>query len=98
MESNLRDTPLRRFSTFWWGLALFVVFAIATFFIRGYVYDDKSDVDTARGKERVIKLQNNQKAQDEALKKDPVELFSKAGGVLNFVPSDSGQPHNKQLK
>ena len=52
MERNLRDTPLRRFSTFWWGLGLFVVFAIASFFIRGCVHGEKNDVDTARGKER----------------------------------------------
>lgn len=98
MEPNLRDTPLRRFSTFWWGLALFVVFGIAAFFIRGCVHGEKSDVDTARGQERIITREKNSKAQDEALKVDPTTLFSKAGGTLNFTPADSAQPHNKQFE
>jgi len=98
MEPNLRDTPLRRFSTFWWGLGLFVVFAISSFFIRGCVYGEKTDVDTARGKERLLTLEKNTKAQDESLKVDPATLFSKAKSTLNFTQSDSGQPHNKQFE
>ncbi len=98
MEPNLRDTPLRRFSTFWWGLGLFVVFAIASFFIRGCVHGDKTDVDTARGKERTIKFEKNKAAQDESLKVDVSTLFSKAAKTLDFTPADSGQPHNKQFE
>jgi len=98
MEPNLRDTPLRRFSTFWWGLGLFVVFAIASFFIRGCVHGEKTDVDTARGKDRIIKLEKNKAAQDESFKVDPATLFDKAAGTLDFTPADSGQPHNKQFE
>ncbi len=97
MEPNQRDTPLRRFTTFWWALGLFVVFAIASFFIRGCVHSDKTDVDTARGKERIIKLEKNKAAEAESIKVDPATLFEKAGGTLNFTPADSGQPHSKQF-
>lgn len=43
MEPNRRDTPIRRFNTFWWALALFVVFGIACYFIRTLVHDDKPE-------------------------------------------------------
>ena len=62
------------------------------------MYGEKTDVDTARGKERTIKLEKNKAAQDESLKVDPATLFSKANGTLDFTPADSGQPHNKQFE
>ena len=52
MEPNLRDTPLRRFNTFFWGIALFLVFAIAAVLVKNFVATDVTDAETERGKER----------------------------------------------
>ena len=43
MEPNRRDTPLRRFNTFWWGLALFAVFGVAIFAFRSFTSDEKPE-------------------------------------------------------
>ena len=101
MEPNLRDTPIRRFNTFWWGLALFVVFGIACFFIRNFVQSDEvSDADTARGIERLAKKAENDKAQAEIMdaKIKPSALFPDADQHLNYIPMDAGVPHNKTFK
>ncbi len=101
MEPNLRDTPIRRFNTFWWGLALFVVFAIACFFIRSFVQSDKvSDADTARGIERLALKADADKEQDEVMnaKANPDELIKHAEKYLDFVPTNSGTPHFKTFK
>lgn len=98
MEPNQRDTPLRRFSTFCWGLGLFVVFAIFAFVIKGCVFTQETDVDDQVGQDRLIKLSENTAAQKAAVKVDPTTLFSKAAGTLDFTPADSGQPHNKQFE
>lgn len=107
MEPNLRDTPLRRFNTFWWGLALFVVFGLAIFFIRNFFQDDNMySADDERGKERVVKREQVEAAQAALLefKKDgnsvqvpPSALFSVAGEILDTKPSDSGVPHKKEF-
>ncbi len=51
MEPNQRDTPLRRFNTFWWGLGLFVVFAVASL-IFSAVSPKSEDAQTDRRRER----------------------------------------------
>ncbi len=108
MEPNLRDTPLRRFNTFWWGLALFVVFGIACFVIKNFFQDDEMySADDERGKERIVKREQVEAAQAALLefKKDgdsvqvpPSALFSLAGEILETKPADSGVPHNKEFK
>ncbi len=107
MENNLRDTPLRRFNTFWWGLGLFVAFGLAIFIIKNFVQTDEvSTADTARGKARIIKLEQV-KAEQSALleyKKDgdsvqlpPHALFPIASEIklLDTTPADSGVVHGK---
>ena len=104
MEPNLRDTPLRRFNTFFWGLGLFVVFGIACLIIKYFIQEDKMfSVDDERGKARVVKREQVEAAQAVLLeyKKDgnsvqlpPSALFSVAGELLEIKPSDSGIPHN----
>ena len=89
MEPNLRDTPLRRFNTFWWGLALFVVFGIACFFLRTFVNDEMTDVDKERGQERLVKKDKVEAAQAAALKVDPTSVFSKLQNTLNAAPAAS---------
>jgi hypothetical protein len=104
MEPNLRDTPLRRFNTFFWGLGLFVVFGLACLIIKYFIQEDKMfSVDDDRGKARVLKREQVEVAQAALLdfKKDgdsvqvpPSALFSLAGELLETQPSDSGIPHN----
>ncbi len=89
MEPNLRDTPLRRFNTFWWGLALFVVFGIACFFLRTFVNDEMTDVDKERGQERLVKKDKVEAAQAAALKVDPTSVFDKLQNTLNAAPAAS---------
>lgn len=105
MEPNQRDTPLRRFNTFWWGLALFVVFGIAIFVIKSiFQSGEMYNADDELGKERIVKREQVEAAQAELLayKKDgdsvqlpPSALFSMAGEILNMKAADSGIPHNK---
>lgn len=107
MEPNLRDTPLRRFNTFLWGMGLFVVFGIAILVIKYFIQDDKMfSVDDQRGKARVLKREQVEAAQAALLeyKKEgnsvqlpPSALFSLAGEILETKPSDSGIAHNKQF-
>ncbi len=110
METNLRDTPLRRFNTFWWGLALFVVFGIICFIIKNFIQSDEMySVDDERGKERIVKREQVEAAQAALLdyKKEgnevqlpPSALFSAASElkILETQPADSGVPHNKEFK
>jgi len=107
MENNLRDTPLRRFNTFWWGLGLFVVFGLAVLILKNFIHTDKvSSVDVERGRERIIKRDQVQREQAALLdyKKDgdsvqlpPKALFPVASEIklLNTTPADSGVAHGK---
>lgn len=104
MEPNLRDTPLRRFNTFFWGLGLFVVFGIVCLIIKYFIQDDNMfSVDDERGKVRTIKREEVDKAQASLLeyKKDgdgvqvpPSALFGLAGDILETEPAESEIPHN----
>ena len=107
MENNLRDTPLRRFNTFWWGLGLFVIFGLAVLILKNFFQsDDISTVDQERGKERLIKYEQVQREQAALLeyKKDgssvqlpPEDLFSIASEIklLNTTPAESAVAHGK---
>ena len=108
MEPNLRDTPLRRFNTFWWGLGLFVVFGVVCLVIKNFILtDDPYNTDDMVGAERMLKREKVEKEQAALLeyKKDgnnvqlpPSALFGLAGEILETTPSDSGVPHNKEFK
>ena len=107
MENNLRDTPLRRFNTFWWGLGLFVAFGLAVLLLKNFIQTDEvSTADIERGKARLIKLEQVQREQAALLeyKKDgesvqlpPKALFPIASEIklLNTTPADSGVAHGK---
>lgn len=109
MEPNLRDTPLRRFNTFWWGLALFFVFALAAYALRQFSKEEPSPVEVARGKERVERRALNLKEQMASLNayKDlgdgkaqvpPSEVFGLAQEIgLLDAPKASEVKHNKQF-
>jgi hypothetical protein len=110
MENNLRDTPLRRFGTFWWGLALFVVFGIACFAIKNFFTEEEMySADAELGKARLL-LREQVDAEQAALleyKKEgdsvqlpPSALFSAATElkIIETQPSDAGVPHNKEYK
>ncbi|MFC4992996.1 hypothetical protein [Rubritalea tangerina] len=109
MEPNLRDTPLRRFNTFWWGLALFLAFAIAAVIVKGFVADERIDAETERGKERTeiynkivgqqLDERNSYKDNgDGTVKVKPEDVFGlgKEMGLLDG-PKASDKKHNKQF-
>ena len=43
---------MRRFNTFFWGLALFLAFAIAAVLVKNVVATDVVDAETEKGKAR----------------------------------------------
>ena len=109
MEPNLRDTPLRRFNTFFWGLALFLVFAIAAVLVKNYVATDVVDAESEKGKartERFNKINTAQLAErntykdngDGTVQVKPEDVFGlgKQMGLLHG-PKASEQKHGKQF-
>ncbi len=108
METNLRDTPLRRFATFWWGLGLFFVFGLIVLMIKNFIQEDEIySADDEVSKARVIKREQLYAAQAALLEYTkegqnvqlpPSALFSLAGVILDTQPADSGIPHNKEFK
>lgn len=109
MEPNLRDSPLRRFNTFWWGLALFFVFALAAYVLRQFTDEEPSAVEVARGKERVERralIVKEQMANINAYKDHgdgkatvpPSDVFGLAQEIgLLDAPKASEVKHNKQF-
>jgi len=108
METNLRDTPLRRFNTFWWGLGLFVVFGLVILIIKNFIQsDERYSADDEVGKARIVKKEQVDAAQAALLeyKKEgdsvqlpPSALFGVAGDFIETKPADSGVPHNQEIK
>ncbi|MEO1858165.1 MAG: hypothetical protein ABGY95_12485 [Rubritalea sp.] len=109
MEPNLRDTPLRRFNTFFWGLALFLAFAIAAVLVKNFIAADVVDAETEKGKartERLIKINAEQEAERNTYKDNgngtvqvkPEDVFGlgKQMGLLDG-PKASEQKHGKQF-
>lgn len=66
MEPNFRDTPIRRFNTFWWGLALFLAFAIVAVLIKNLIANDVVDQETEKGKARAVTFRKITMKQDKA--------------------------------
>lgn len=109
MEPNLRDTPLRRFNTFWWGLALFTLFAASALIIKCVIADDKTDLEGNAGLERAETLRQVTAKQlterntykdngDGTVKVKPEDVFAlgKQMGLLEG-PKASSQKHNKKF-
>lgn len=109
MEPNLRDTPLRRFNTFWWGLGLFFVFAIAAVAIGLMSTDEPTDLEKMRGKARMdtyrtiteqqlIERDSYKELEDGKVQVKPTDVFGlpKQIGILDG-PRSSETPHNKKF-
>ena len=109
MEPNLRDTSLRRFNTFWWGLALFLSFAIAAVLVKSAVQDNVVDAETEKGKARTERfkqitaeqLEERNSYQDNGdgtVKVQPEDVFGlgKEMGLLKPVTA-STVPHGKKF-
>ncbi len=109
MEPNLRDTPLRRFNTFWWGLALFASFALAAVVVKNFVSDDVVDYESQLAKPRVDRkrkvdaeqsedLNTYKKVGNDKVQVKPEDVFAlgKEMGHLNG-PKPSEMKHNKQF-
>lgn len=109
MEPNLRDTPLRRFNTFFWGIGLFVVFAITAVIVKNVVADDAVDLESENAKPRVVrykKITAEQNAErntyqdngDGTVQVKPEDVFGlgKQIGLLD-APKASEMKHNKSF-
>jgi hypothetical protein len=109
MEPNLRDTPLRRFNTFFWGLALFLVFAIAAVLVKNIIATDVVDAEIEQGKVRTetfnrinaeqIAERNTYKDNgDGTVQVKPEDVFGlgKQMGLLDG-PKASDKKHGKQF-
>lgn len=78
MEPNLRDTPIRRFNTFFWGLALFVVFAVLLLVYRcGFLGErnDNYDPNRAARAEVIEKVNKRQTEESAKFKTQPEDLI-----------------------
>ena len=107
MEPNLRDTPLRRFNTFFWGIALFAAFAIAALVVKSFVADDVADLESENARPRVERFKQitaEQAAErntykdngDGTVQVKPEDVFGlgKEIGLLD-APQASDKKHNK---
>lgn len=107
MEPNLRDTPLRRFNTFWWGLALFAAFALAAVVVKNFVADDVVDYESELAKPRIDTKRKVDAAQaadlntykevgDNKVQVKPEDVFGlgKQIGLLDG-PKPSAMKHNR---
>ena len=93
--SNHRDTPLRRFNTFWWGLAYFGLFGLVSVVV--YSVTDKGegvDAVLAEGRMDVKKEVNaaqagmlaSKEAEGETQQVAPATIFDKMGREMKAAP------------
>ncbi|MGJ8671332.1 hypothetical protein [Rubritalea sp.] len=107
MEPNLRDTPLRRFNTFWWGLALFAAFALSAVVVKNFVADDVVDYESELAKPRIdtkrkvdaeqaADLNTYKEVGDSKVQVEPKDVFGlgKQMGLLDG-PKPSEMKHNR---
>lgn len=95
--SNHRDTPLRRFNTFWWGLAYFGLFGLVSVIV--YSMTDKAeDAEDMRAKKRMeIKEQVAEtqatmlmeKEEGDSKQMPPAEMFNDMKEKLMAPPKES---------
>ncbi|MFK7911064.1 MAG: cytochrome c [Akkermansiaceae bacterium] len=98
--SNHRDTPLRRFNTFWWGLGYFGLFGLVSVIVY-WMTDTPSDVEDMRKTERLQLRDKVDQAQGELLKdKDTSAVADKvvttAAATETFVPGTKA--HDEAMK
>jgi hypothetical protein len=109
MEPNLRDTPLRRFNTFWWGLALFAAFALAAVVVKSFVANDVVDYESELAKPRVDRkrkvdaeqaadLNTYKSVGSDKVQVKPEDVFG-LGSQMGLLegPKPSEMKHNKQF-
>lgn len=85
--SNHRDTPLRRFNTFWWGLAYFGIFGLVSALV--YCTTDKGkDVETLRAEQRMEIQSEVQEEQSKLLPSTGVGL-EKVATSVEAIPKAS---------
>ncbi|MBK1790399.1 hypothetical protein [Persicirhabdus sediminis] len=94
MDSNPRDTFFRRFSTFWFGLGLFVAFGILAVVIVPCSVCGKVDAEDKNAERRMKVNQEVNAAEEAALKEaNPTTAFDKVGAeLLKQKPSASDKP------
>ncbi len=98
--SNHRDTPLRRFNTFWWGLAYFGLFGLVSAVV--YSVTDKSEgVDALRAEGR-MEVRNevdaaqagmlaSKEAEGGTQQVAPATIFDEMGREIKAAPKASDQ-------
>lgn len=87
--SNHRDTPLRRFNTFWWGLAYFGLFGLVSALVY-WTTDTPQDVDDMRKSDRMETRRKVDEAQTKLMgEKD----MSTMGDKVMMKPKASDVPH-----
>lgn len=94
MEPNQRDTPIRRFNTFWWGLGLFVVFAVASLVISA-ISPKSADSSMERRRDRTKIKMETVEAQNAVLNsKVPVAaVYEELGkSLVSTKPAASAKP------
>ena len=109
--SNHRDTSLRRFNTFWWGLAYFGLFGLVSVVV--YSVTDKSeDVDAVRAEGRMdVKNEVNAAQAGMLASKDaeggtqqvaPATIFDEmgrlAGRPARSRPADAGSERRARAR
>lgn len=82
--SNHRDTPLRRFNAFWWGLAYFAIFGLVSALVYWQTGAPVDSVAQARSADRY-----EVRAKVDA---DQAELLPPAGAIENLTDEIKGQP------
>lgn len=80
---NYRDTPLARFSTFWWGLGLLFIALAAVIGLRIVANDEPTDLEQDAMDIRSAKRAEVNKAQDAAFEIAEVEK----GKTVRLLPS-----------
>jgi len=98
MEPNIRDTPIRRFTTFWWGSALLLGVGIIVVILtpllagkpaelEGYHFDEKTRTTLKKAKAKQLEQLNEIKEIDggKAIV-PPSALFEKKAKELTVAP------------
>ncbi len=81
---NYRDTPLARFSTFWWGLGLLFIALAAVIALRFVSTDEVTDLEQGAIDTRLAKRAEVDAAQNAAFEVGVVE----EGKTVRLLPAD----------
>ncbi len=81
---NYRDTPLARFSTFWWGLGLLFIAFAAVIALRLVSTDEVTDLE-----QDAIDIRNVKRAEVDAAQNAAFEVgVVEEGKVVRLLPAD----------